>query len=385
MKIVHLCLGCFYPDNYSYQENMLPKFHKELGYDVEVIASLVTFDKNGKETFLKKESVYLNEFGIQVTRLEYRKPLKIFRKLKRYIGTYKALEKAKPDILFIHGCQFMDIDIIVRYLKKYPKVKVYVDNHADFSNSATNILSKNILHKIIWKHMAHLIEPYTTKFYGVLPARVDFLKNIYTLPENKCELLIMGANDELVNKYCNKEKIKLTKEELNISNEDFVIVTGGKIDKFKLQTLLLMKAVKDIQNKSIKLLIFGSIEESIKSEFEKLCDNKKIKYLGWANEEQSYKYFSIANLVVFPGRHSVYWEQVVAIGIPMICKYWEGTTHIDIEGNVKFLKEDSVEEIKNIIEEISNDGNLYKHMKESAIKEEKNNFLYSSIAKSSIE
>ena len=37
MKIVHLCLGCFFPDNYSYQENMLPKFHKELGYDVKVL------------------------------------------------------------------------------------------------------------------------------------------------------------------------------------------------------------------------------------------------------------------------------------------------------------------------------------------------------------
>ncbi len=30
MKIVHMCLGCFYPDNYSYQENMLPKYHKEM-------------------------------------------------------------------------------------------------------------------------------------------------------------------------------------------------------------------------------------------------------------------------------------------------------------------------------------------------------------------
>lgn len=52
MKVVHLCLGCFFPDNYSYQENMLPKFHKQLGYDVEVIASLATFDKNGKASFL---------------------------------------------------------------------------------------------------------------------------------------------------------------------------------------------------------------------------------------------------------------------------------------------------------------------------------------------
>ena len=37
MKIVHLCLCSFFPDNYSYQENLLPKYHKRLGYDVEVI------------------------------------------------------------------------------------------------------------------------------------------------------------------------------------------------------------------------------------------------------------------------------------------------------------------------------------------------------------
>ena len=147
MKIVHMCLGCFFPDNYSYQENMLPKFHKELGYDVEVIASLVTFDKNGKGTFLPKGSTYQNEYDIKVTRLDNKNPLKIYRKMKRFIGTYQALERANPDILFIHGCQFMDMDEVVKYLKKHKTVRVYVDNHADFSNSGTNFFSKNILHK----------------------------------------------------------------------------------------------------------------------------------------------------------------------------------------------------------------------------------------------
>ena len=50
MRITHLCLACFFPDGYSYQENMLPKYHKKLGHDVSVIASLQTFDKNGKVT-----------------------------------------------------------------------------------------------------------------------------------------------------------------------------------------------------------------------------------------------------------------------------------------------------------------------------------------------
>ena len=60
MKIVHLCLGAFFPDNYSYQENMLPKFHKKQGFDVEVIASLETFDKDGKPSCYNEARQYIN-------------------------------------------------------------------------------------------------------------------------------------------------------------------------------------------------------------------------------------------------------------------------------------------------------------------------------------
>ena len=44
MKILHLMLACFYIDKYSYQENYLPKYHKKQGHDVEIIASLFTFE-----------------------------------------------------------------------------------------------------------------------------------------------------------------------------------------------------------------------------------------------------------------------------------------------------------------------------------------------------
>ena len=60
MKIVHLCLASFYPDGYSYQENLLPKFHKELGLDVEVIASTQSFDKDGRICYLNKTGSYIN-------------------------------------------------------------------------------------------------------------------------------------------------------------------------------------------------------------------------------------------------------------------------------------------------------------------------------------
>ncbi|WP_097003403.1 glycosyltransferase family 4 protein [Lacrimispora amygdalina] len=380
MKIVHMCLGCFFPDNYSYQENMLPKFHKELGYEVEVIASLMTFDKDGKSTFLKKGVIYQNEYDIKVTRLDYKTPLKVYRKLKRYNGTIGALEKAKPDILFIHGCQFMDIDETVKYVKSNPGVKVYVDNHADFSNSARNWFSKNILHKMLWRYTAHIIEPYTSKFYGVLPARVDFLEHIYNLPKDKCELLVMGADDDKVEAANRPEIRKEIREKYGITKDDFLIMTGGKIDSFKTQTLLLMEAVAKIKNPKVKLLVFGSVTPDLKERFNKLCVEEKVIYVGWVKAENSYSYLTAADLLVFPGRHSVFWEQACGQGKPMLVKYWDGTTHVDLGGNIGFLYKDSANEIYEKIKELTDFPEKFEAMKAVAESKGMEVFSYKKIA-----
>jgi len=325
-----------------------------MGFNVEIIASLFTFDKTGKGCYLKKGGSYINEYGIFVTRLEYKKT-KYSKKLRLYEGTYDSIEKAKPDIIFIHGVQFLNIKNVVKYVRKNPNVKVYVDNHADFSNSATNWISKNILHKIIWRKCAKLIEPYTIKFYGVLPARVDFLKNIYKIPEEKIELLVMGADDEKVIEAKKPEVTKKIRQRYNIKEDDFLIMTGGKIDNAKKQTLFLMEAVKRIKNDKVKLIVFGSVIKELRDKVNTLSDGKKVQYIGWVDANQTYNYFAAADLVVFPGRHSVFWEQVAGLGIPMIVKYWEGTTHIDLGGNCKFLYNDSVDEIyKNLVNLINN-------------------------------
>ena len=383
MKILHLCLGCFYIDNYSYQENLMPKCHKQLGYDVEIIASLITFDKNGKGTFLSEGSSYINENGIKVTRLNNKKPLKLFRKLNRYIGTYDAIQKAAPDIIFIHGCQFLDIDKVIKYLKQHPDVKVYVDNHADFSNSATNFFSRNILHKLLWKRCANSILPYTEKFYGVLPARVDFLVDLYKLPKDKCELLVMGADDERVKSAADPQVKEIIRKKYNINQNDFLIVTGGKIDLFKKQTLLLMDAVNKIDCPNVKLIVFGSVVEELKDEVNKRCFDK-VQYIGWVQSDESYKYFASADLAVFPGRHSVFWEQVAGQGIPMLVKYWEGTTHVDLGGNVLFLYDDSEHEILQNLQKIINDKEFYDKMKEAAVEKGLDVFGYLNISKRAI-
>lgn len=384
MKVVHLCLGAFYVDHYSYQENMLPKFHKELGYCVEVIASTQSFDEQGRPCCLQYAGTYRNEYDIRVTRLPYKSKNKIWRRMKRYAGTYAALENAGPDILFIHNCQFLDIDQVVKYLRKHPEIPVYVDNHADFSNSATNWLSKYVLHKVIWRRCAHQIEPYVKKFYGVLPARVDFLTDVYGLPKEKCDLLVMGADDELVEKAKNSGARERIRERYGIKNDDFLIVTGGKIDQWKTQTLLLMEAVRKIDRDNLKLLIFGSITPELRPKVEQLADGKKVQYVGWIQADESYDYLEAADLAAFPGRHSVLWEQAVGQGVPMLVKDWPGTHHIDLGGNVKFLTRDDAEEIRQELLHFLENPEAYEEMRSIAETEGMKAFSYREIARKSI-
>lgn len=368
MKILHVCLACFYVDGYSYQENMLPKFHKKMGYEVEIIASTLSFDEHGNGCNIQP-GAYINEYGIRVTRLPYRRgiPDRAGKFLRIYDGFREALEKSAPDIIFIHGCQFCDIRVIARYAKKH-RVVIYADNHADFSNSATNWASKNILHRGLWKTCAQRIAPYTEKFYGVLPARVAFLTELYGLPKEKCGLLVMGADDELAERARTSGARKRIRGRYGIGEHDFLIVTGGKIDRWKTQTILLMQAVQRIRNPRVRLIVFGSAAPEMTERVQELADGDRIRYIGWIQSEETYNYFAAADLVVFPGRHSVLWEQAAGQGLPMLVRDWEGTRHIDLGGNVRFLTRDSAEEIREEIERLLADPEAYREMQKAAEK-----------------
>lgn len=385
MKVVHLCLCSFFPDGFAYQENMLPKFHKQQGHDVEVIASLVTFDGHGNPSLMEKPSSYLNEYGIPVTRLDYKAPKKLFSVLRRYEGFKSALEKANPDVIFVHGCQFLDIDIVARYASAHKNVRVFVDNHADFLNSATNPLSRYVLHGVIWKHCAKLIEPYAEKFYGVLPCRVDFLKDVYGLPPEKCELLVMGADDDAVNEIVENDTRNKIREKNGVKDDEFLIVSGGKINGYRPETLYLLEAVTKLNNPKVKLIVFGRVADEFAEKFDELCKSEQITFVGWLDAKTTYSYISAADLVVYPGLHSVMWEQTVALGVPCIFRKLDGVNHVDIGGNAVFADDVTVDGLLRLLTDIADiNSEKYKNMLIAARGERRKGFLYGTIAAESI-
>lgn len=379
-KILHICLSGIYTDGFSYQENLLTKYHQKLGYNVGMLTGEYCYINNNVIGRSNKNE-YIDENGVKIFRIPLKK-CAIYKYLRRYNGTFNIIKSFSPDIIFIHGCQFLDVDEVLKYLKMHNEVKIYVDNHADFSNSAKTFLSKNILHRFIWKLCAKRLLPYTTKYYGVLPSRCDFLNKMYKIPKEKIELLVMGADDE----YISNPNLKI-RYELGIGKDDFLICFGGKIDSYKTEVLDLMNiVVTDKFKKKVYLIIFGSVDEHMVNEFNYLIKlSTSIKYIGWIDSKKSYDYFAISDLVCFPGRHSVFWKQVVAQGIPMLCKYWNGTTHVDIGNNVIFDDLSNITILKKCLHEIIDNSDIYEKMIKGAQSSKREKFLYSQIAKESIE
>ena len=379
MKIVHLCLSCFFIDNYSYQENMLPKYHVKMGHEVTVIASLVSFNREGKPCLLSSPSERIDENGYKVIRLGYKVPVRTNKVLRRYQGLYKALVNAQPDIIFTHGVALGDATTIVKYLKKNPYVKLYGDHHGDYINSATTFFSKHVLHKIIWRHYVKKLEPYLIKCYGVTPMRCRFLKEMYHLNSEIIEFLPMGVDDEAIptDRMGVREVVR---KELGIPNDAFLIMTGGKIDERK-NTHVLLEAIKRIGNPKLHIAICGVLApemEYLKEQFD-----SRIHYLGWCNAQRVMDCMVASDLACFPGTHSTLWEQAVGVGLPAVLKRWNEMTHTNVNGNCVFVEGEDIGELQQVINQMLCED-YYRQQKNKA-EIAATSFLYSDIAKKAIE
>ncbi len=352
------------------------------GHDVVIFASDMTFDQNFH--FTKRPATeYINSQSIKIKILERTAHSKLWFLKRDFVGLYSYIEKEAPDIIFVHGPQFVSLKDIKKYKKRYPKVRVFIDNHADYYNTRVKKLRKKIAHWFFYGHTMRSMANDVEMFWGVTPWRCDFLHRMYGVPKKKIDLLVMGGDDEKIH-FENRENIKKSiRRKYDISDDDFLIITGGKIDRPK-NIHLLVDAVKAIGRDNVKLLVFGKPTKDFEEEFlSQVKYAECIRYIGWIDANSVYDYFLASDLCVFPGTHSVLWEQACACGIPGIYKSWEGMHHVNVNGNAEFLEEDSAEEIQEKLISIVGDKEKYSRMTLNATEAAKA-FAYSNIARRAI-
>lgn len=380
MKIVHISPNAPFNDGWGFQENLLPKYQAKAGHDVTLIVSN-QINEDGKIIYTQ-ENTFKSVDGFNVIRLQH-KEFKI-KKLKNIFYKFDILEhliRLQPDFIFYHGLVSITIFDVIRYVKNQQKkgkvCTIVQDNHLDYNIGNDPKTFNDKILRAYYRLLNKISQKNVSRVYGVTPWRKQYAQEYYNISPMKTDVLIMGADDESID-FKNKEKIREEiRKKFGISDDEFLIVTGGKIDEKK-KIHLLMEACGDMQN--VKLLIFGNVMEQFKEQYEDMLNKySNIISLGWISSDKVYDYFFASDLVCFPGQHSVLWEQACAAKVPCIFARWPGMDHVDNGGNADFIEQMTVESVRDKIQEYLYTDKYYK-MKEIAHSDVTDIYLYSKIA-----
>jgi glycosyltransferase involved in cell wall biosynthesis len=354
MRILHLMLSNFYIDNANYQENVIPRLNKKDGHEVKIIASTEVFIENKKLGYTVPGS-YLNEEGISVTRLPYRRVFhkSISKKVREYPGLYKLIAEFSPDVILFHGGAAYAMVPVARYKRNNPHIRFYVDSHEDYFNSATNFMSKQFLHKIFYRWVVQKCLPYIDKVLFITFDTYTFLKDAYKIPDSYLSFFPLGG---LIPESGTRENIRSKiRARLEINEDQILIIHSGKLDAKK-RTLDIVNAFIQVPDQNLKLIIIGSMDEEVSaSTIPLIKSDPRIEYLGWLEADTLRDYLYAGDLYVQLGGQSVTMQNALCCGCAAALYPYESHKFL-LNDSVFYIK--NMEDLKKVIESISSDRNL---------------------------
>jgi glycosyltransferase involved in cell wall biosynthesis len=332
---------------FTYQDNLLPKAMAEDGHEVIVIAPN-TLHRIYKDVKIDKNIIEAPDCMDGLVRI-LRLPIHLI--LKRFYimpGLTGLLKQLKPDILFVHCPQQLQLVSAVRYARKRPDMKFIVDNHADLNNTANNWFSKNVLHKCFWRAILRYAYSRIEKILYISEDAKLLLKTLYGVSDDKLEFYPLGGVIPSSEEKASARKRK--REELGLSADDVLVCHSGKLDALK-RTEELLKAFSSVGSGSLKLAIIGSIPDDMKPVLNPLiAADKRVRFLGWKSGDELLEYLCACDLYAQPGSQSATMQNALCCGAPVML-YPYISHNVYMQGNGYFVK--SVEDMENVFNEIA--------------------------------
>ncbi|UVM20600.1 glycosyltransferase family 4 protein [Pseudomonas wadenswilerensis] len=316
MKIVHLCLSCFYIDNYRYQENELVREHVSAGHDVLVVASTETYIDNLSLGYVAP-SEYMGSDGAKVIRLPYAGafPFFIKKKLRMHPGVASILERFSPDVIVFHGMCGWELLTVATYKRANPQVRLYVDSHEDANNSATGTLSK-LLHRFYYRPIIRRALPWIDKVLCISLETVDFCRDQYGVAEKDMEFFPLGgyiADDATYQKYRSEARASL-----GLQQHHTVFLQSGKFDSKK-KLIESLAAFASTRAEDFRFLIVGRVHESIEEKVTQLSSaDARVQHLGWKTADELYRLLCAVDVYVQPGSQSATMQMSLCARRPVV-------------------------------------------------------------------
>lgn len=380
MKVLNIAMRATFTEGYTYQDNLLTEYQHKLGHEVIILTTTQCRGADGKISSVPPCDIVMSN-GVRLIRIL---PGNRYKQIIGYNGAIGDIIKdLKPDLIFIHGLSNLIPHQAILYKKKNKDTILVADNHQDSFNSKTNGFPFSQL-LFIWRTCWRRWSKYFNHIYGTTSWRRDFAVEYFGIPKDKVDVLMMGADTDKFPDNPNSVR-KSIRKDLGISEFDTVFIHGGKMNKNK-KTIESIQAFKRLLRDNLKLILFGSISEDIKETFfDEISGISNIIYLGYINSNICHRYFYASDIALFPGLHSVLWEESVACGLPGIYGKYSENDHINICGNCVQLNQSANQlDIANAMQKLIEDKEYFNKMKLAA-GEASRYFSYTDIALKSMQ
>ena len=229
-------------------------------------------------------------------------------------------------------------------------------------------------------HIHYLPPENIAENYGHVIGVSEFVTNEYVkacrIPV-KAHTLKNAVDTSKFNKETACEERKALREKLGLSEEDFVILYVGRIMQIK-GVLELMRAVIDLEDKHIKLMIMGSANSGKRafSAYERkvrrlAAQNKdRIIFTGYVDNSEVYKYAATADVQCLPTlveeAAGLVILEAMAEGLPLIVTKSGGVTeYIDDSTALIIEKENVTENLKRAILYMKENPEVRRQMSEN--------------------
>lgn len=290
-KVIIICYS--YSDGFAYHEQKIATAFVKMGYSVLLLCSTACRVSSDKVVRVKK-SQYLVKEGYSVCRLPFITGAHVPHSVVPIIldGMYKKIDEFQPDIIYHMGISSINLLSVFEYKKKHENTLLVVDNHASFQNSASNWLSRNILHKLIYRTIIDNNLSLVDQFFYVGNEEKRFMSELYGIPNNKMSFFPLTDfcydNNEY---YAVRNEIR---DKLNVASSDILICHSGKFTKEK-KTIELLRVMSEIcaTFQQVKFFLIGEVQDpSILEEYNQIKkeQRKGLFFLGWKSSGELKRY-----------------------------------------------------------------------------------------------
>ena len=361
MRIVFVCTGNSFTPTMLYKENYFIRAAVNKGYKVLVVASEYMYIDGVR----KRIGPYEGEIdGYKLVRIPYKKYLGsnyFSEKIRNAPGMTERIIDFAPDYIFYNCPQIYNIKEVVKIKKALPGCKVALDFSTKYINSARNALSLNILHKGIYKRWLKKAVPYIDKIYYVSQETLQFIREVYDLPE---ELMIENGLPGEVCAYGKREYFReKIVSEFDFPTDSIIMLHSGKIGILK-RTVELLRFFHTNEDKRFRLIIAGSIEDTVKDDITDIIGkDDSIKYIGFVTGERLTELLCGTDLYLQPGTISQTSQTAICCGCPIM--FMDCPTNRALFAENGFLLQ-NLDEIKDVFERVSQEPDILKRMSEKS-------------------